>query len=260
MAKRVVVLALPGTDDVCVRRDVPYGAAEASAVSPAMDVYLPPGASPEAPRAVVVFVLGYPDPGGWLKQMGAYTSWGRLVAASGIVAITYANRAPLADLSTLLAYLRDPDHAASLGVDPRRIGVWAGSGNVPAAVASLMLEPAGTFACAALCYGYMFDGDGSTAVAAAAAQFGFVDATAGRSVDDLPPDLPLLVVRAGQDQMPGLNGTIDRFVADALARNLPLRVENHATGPHAFELFDGGGPARELIGRILAFFRFHLRA
>jgi hypothetical protein len=260
MAKKVVVLELPGVLDVIVHRDVPYGAAQEGAAPRVMDVYRPRGAPLEAPPPVVVFVSGFPDPGGRLKQMGAYTSWGRLVAVSGMVAITYTNRAPLPDLSELLAYLRDPAHATALGIDPRRVGVWAGSGNVPAALAALAREPAGTFACAALCYGYMIDRDGSTAVAAAAKAFGFVDATAGLSIDALPPELPLLLVRAGQDQMPGLNSTIDRFVADALARNLPLTVEAHATGPHAFELFDDSAASRALIGRILAFLRFHLRA
>jgi hypothetical protein len=57
--------------------------------------------------------------------------------------------------------------------------------------------------CAVFCYGYMLDFNGSTGVADAAKQFGFVNACAGRSVADLPHDLPLFIARAGQDRMPG---------------------------------------------------------
>jgi hypothetical protein len=40
-----------------------------------------------------------------------------------MVAIAYTNREPVADLEALLQHVRDT--AAALGVDGRRIGVWA---------------------------------------------------------------------------------------------------------------------------------------
>ncbi len=89
---------------------------------------------------------------------------------------------------------------------------------------------------------------------------GFVNPGAGKSIDDLPRDLPLSVLRAGQDQMPHLNDSINTFVAAALASNLPLTLANHATGPHAYDLLDDNETAREMIRSILAFFRFHLVA
>ena len=51
-----------------------------------------------------------------------------------------------------------------------------------------------------------------------AEQFGLGVPARGRSADDLPRDLPLLVVRAGKDETPGLNASVDAFVRDALAR------------------------------------------
>jgi hypothetical protein len=71
-------------------------------------------------------------------------------------------------------------------------------------------------------------------------------------------DLPLFVVRAGLDQMPGLNGALDRFVATALTLNLPVTVVNHASGPHAFDLFDDTPATRDIVKQVLAFLRFHL--
>ena len=51
---------------------------------------------------------------------------------------------------------------------------------------------------------------------------------------------------------------LDRFVAGALAGNLPLTFVNHASGPHAFDLFDNSDISREIVRRILGFLRFHL--
>jgi hypothetical protein len=144
-------------------------------------------------------------------------------------------------------------------VDEQRIGVWACSGNVPNALAVLMQEARGALKCAVLCYGYMLDLDGSTAVAETARQWGFVNPCAGKSVDDLPGDLPLFIARAGQDQ-PRLNDALDRFVLMALTGNLPITLVNHPAAPHAFDLLDASETSREIIRRILAFLQFHLRA
>jgi hypothetical protein len=113
--------------------------------------------------------------------------------------------------------------------------------------------------CGALVYPYTLDLDGSAGVAGAAKQWGFINACSGKSIDDLARDRPLFVAKAGQDQMPGLNAALDRFVCAALSRNLPVTVTNHATGPHAFDLFDDGETTRDVVRQILAFFCFQLQ-
>jgi hypothetical protein len=145
-----------------------------------------------------------------------------------------------------------------LGIDEQRVGLLAFSGNVPLALSVLMRDGQEQMKCAVLQNGYMLDLDGSTAVAAAASQWKFVNASAGKTVDDLPPDLPLFIARAGQDAMPGLNDALDRFMAHALARNLPVTFVNHRTGPHAFDVLDDSEISREVIRQMLAFMRFHL--
>ena len=47
-----------------------------------------------------------------------------------------------------------------------------------------------------------------------------------------------VIARAGEDQMPRLNESIDRFVAEGLKRGLPLTLVNHPHAPHAFDLMD----------------------
>ena len=249
-----VVYRIPGMDEVIVRPDVEY------ADGRTIDLYYPPDAKGGEPRPAVIFVTGSPDAGFQArlgcrqKEMASYVSWSRLVAASGSVAITYTNQNPAADARTLLEYIRE--NAASLGIDGQKIGIWSCSGNVPTALSLLMSE---TLTCAVLCYGFMLDLDGGTAVAEAQKQWGFANPAAGRSVDDIPPDLPLLLVRAGRDEFAGLNDAIDRFVSHSLARNLPVTIVNHATGPHSFDLFDDSETSREVIRQILGFLRFQLR-
>ena len=260
ISKKVVVYQMPGIDAVTVRRNVEYRTTDAGVLT--MDIYSPPDSKSGARIPAVVVVAGYPDPGFQrvvgckFKEMGWSISCGELAAASGLVAITYTNREPEADLQALLQYIRQ--NAASLGIDEKRIGVWASSGNVPLALSVLMQEVPEHLKCAVLCYGYMLDLDGFTGVADAARMYGFVNPCAGKSVDNLPKDVPLFIVRAGRDQMPHLNETIDGFLSKALSSNLPVTFVNHREAPHAFDLFHDSETSREIIRQILAFLRFHL--
>ena len=232
ISKKRVAYTLPGMDAVTVRRDVAYRAADACALT--MDLYYPLDSKSGALTPAVVFVTGFSDAGAqkmlgckW-KEMGSYISWGELAAASGLVAITYTNREPATDVHAVLQYVRQ--HGASLGIDGNRIGVWACSGHVPNALSVLLQDARDGLKCAVLCYGYTLDLDGTTGVADAARQWGFVNPCAGKSVDDLPRDIPLFIARAGQDQMPGLNDTLDRFLGKTLTCNLPVTFVNHSAG------------------------------
>jgi hypothetical protein len=260
ISKKVVVYRLPGMDGVKVRRGVAYVTGDAGALT--MDIYYPPDVKSVERMPAVIIVAGYPDPGFEarvgckFKEMGSSISWGQLMAASGMVAITYTNREPAADLHTLLEYVRQ--NAAHLGIDENRIGLWASSGNVPLALSVLMQKGNDYLKCAVLCYGIMLDMDGTTHVADAAKTWGFANPCAGKSVADLPKELPIFIVRAGQDEMPHLNETIDSFMFKALTCNLPVTFTNHPTAPHAFDLLHDSETTREIVRRILAFIQFHL--
>ena len=262
MTMKEVVYAIPGMKEITVERDIGYKVTNTDTLT--LDLYRPPGLEPGARRPAVLFVIGYPDPGFEamvgckLKEMAGYISWGQLVATSGLVAVTYTNHDPISDVSAVLDYLHQ--NAASLGIDEHRLGVWACSGNVPTALSLLMSQSSIRFKAAALCYGPMLDVAGSTCIANAAASLGFANPTAGKSIDDVTAELPLVIVRAGKETMPGLNESIDNFFAAATARNLPVTFVNHATGPHSFDLIDDTEVSREMVRRILSFLRFHLFA
>jgi hypothetical protein len=260
ISKRFIVYRVPGMEAVTVRRDVAFKVIEAVPLT--MDLYRPPDAKQGTRIPVVILALGYSDLGaaekigGKFKDMGAYTSWARLIAASGLAAVAYSTREPAADLAILLEFLRA--NAESLGIDTGRMGLWACSGNGPMALAGLMGDAGGSFKCAVLTHAYMLDLDGSTAVAEAARMFGFVNPAAGKPADNLLPELPLFIVRAGGDELPRLNESIDRFLAMALARNLPVTFVNHPAAPHAYDLFHDSEESRQVIRQILTFLRFHL--
>jgi hypothetical protein len=245
VVRKTAVLQLPAMERVEVRREQRYGDGGT------FDLYVATGS---APAPTVLFVYGFPDQrfAQGLRQMGAYTSWGRLIAASGMNAIAYSYREPVTDLAALLAHLRQ--NAGVLGLDATRLGIWAASGNVPTALNLLMTQPPDTFRAAALLFGYMLE------VPEAAQRFGFGVPARGRKIDDLPRAVPLLVVRAGQDQTPLLNVSLDAFVNAALARDLPLTLINQFGAPHSFDLFDDSDASRSTIRRILSFLAERLAA
>jgi hypothetical protein len=260
LLKQGIVYRIPGMDAVKIRMDIEY---RLSAEGPqTLDIYYPPNHASGARTPAVVFVTGYSDLGFKAvfgcpqKEMGSTTSWARLTAASGMAAIAYTNREPTADIQALLHYL--VQNAASLGIDENRIGIWACSGNVPNALSVLMGKHHRLIKCAVLCYGYMLDLNGSTGVAEAAGKWGFVNPAAGKSVADLPPDLPLFIARAGRDETPRLNEALDAFLAKALTINLSVTFVNQADAPHAFDVMLDNEMSRQIIRQIVAFMRFHL--
>jgi dienelactone hydrolase len=256
MGKARVVYTMPGTERVVVRRGVPYRTAGDATLT--MDIYTPPGTADDTRLPAVVFVFGYPDAaieakiGSKLKDVGQYVCWGQLAASSGLIAITYETSQPEADIHAVLAHIRE--HAAALGIDACRIGLWACSGNVPVALAALMGEPV---RCAVLYYGYMLDRPGSHIVAEAARRVGFANPCRADAFDALPRDVPLFVVKAGRDGK-GLNETIDHFVREARSRDVPLTLVDYAEGRHAFDIVDDSERSREIVEGTLAFLQSHL--
>jgi len=115
-------------DAVAIRRDLDYG-------PPArlMDLYDPARETDHGPWPVVVIVAGYSGAvesrrtALTYKEIGWTISMCQLIALSGMVAIAYTNRDPVADLQALLEHVHE--RASTLRIDPTRVGVLAVSGN-----------------------------------------------------------------------------------------------------------------------------------
>jgi hypothetical protein len=253
-----MVYPMPDPDQVVVTSGIEYGRDETGPLT--LDTCAPARRSAAALPAIVL-VAGYSDTGYEkflgcrFKDMAMSTSWARLVASFGLVAVTYGNARPADDLDTVLRYVRE--HGAELGIDADRLALWGVSGNGVLALSQLAKAPRGSFRCAVFSCAYLADLDGATHVADAARQWGFT-CPGGFTVAELPADLPILVARAGEEPDPGLNVAVDRFVAAMLAANRPITCVNFAAAPHGFELFHDTLETREVIRQMMRFARFHL--
>jgi hypothetical protein len=71
-----------------------------------------------------------------MKRIGLPDRIGQIDTPLMLVAVTYENREPAGDFAAVLRHVHE--HAADLGIDPGRIGVWDCSGNVPTALFALL--------------------------------------------------------------------------------------------------------------------------
>jgi len=259
MIRMPVVLTVPGMEAVGVQRDVVYKTTEDQPLH--MDVYSPPG--PSRPRPAVILVHGGPIPRVGAKNMGVFVSYGRLLAASGFVAVAFDHRflAPArltdagGDVADLVAYVRK--NASSLGVDPERLAIWAFSGGGPFLATPLRERPA--WLRAVVAYYAVLDlqqpppGADSGLSPEIRERFSAVRGL-GSDAGSAPP---LLVARAGLDN-PWLNGGIDRFVQAATAGGATLDLLNHPQGRHGFDILDDDARSKQIIRRTLEFLHDHL--
>lgn len=272
VAGRRVVYALPGMDRVVVRKDLVYRETNEGPLK--LDVYRPsdavsrapgrPAAGEPLPAVIFVHGDGPPDLLRHAKDWGQYVSWGELAAVSGLAAVTFNHRSTerltritevATDVDACLEYVRE--HAADLGIDPERLALWVCSAGGPLGMRAA-LTGAVRFRCAVAYYAVLdltgARGSISTDVADAVLEEFSPLVHLRREGLSVPP---LLIARAGQDREP-LNATIDAFVAQALARNLPIEVWNHPDGRHGFDILDDLPRSRQIIRRTLDFLREHL--
>jgi hypothetical protein len=93
MARKVmmpVVYKVPGMDKVKVVQNLKYTRTDDPNIL--MDVYLSPDAAQDGKRAAVILIHDGVNTQYTPKDWGIYTSWGRLIAASGFVGVTFTHR------------------------------------------------------------------------------------------------------------------------------------------------------------------------
>ncbi|HSP13437.1 MAG TPA: alpha/beta hydrolase [Thermoanaerobaculia bacterium] len=252
---RPLLLKVPGSENVRVLRDVAYAQTPAGALL--ADVYLPP-LTRKAP--MVIFIhggvpAGVPRP----KEWGFFQSWGRTVAASGLVAIAFNHRLGYpdtriregaADLDAMLAYTAA--HAPDWNADPQRVALLAFSAGGPLLSHPLRDRPA-SVRCLVSFYNIL-DISKSPVYAASETPETIREFSPVKSVTAESP--PILVVRAGKDS-PGLNESIAAFVARAVETNAPLTFLNHPNGVHGFENTTDDERTREILETTIAFMKRH---
>src|SRR5579859_137869 len=126
-----IVYAIPYMEEATVQQDITYKTIDANELK--MDVYYPADYEGEARLPSVIFVHGDgpPDFLKDAKDWGCYVSWGELIAASGLIAVTFNHRSTegltrlyeaASDVDDLISYVRD--NSGMLGIDANMLGIW----------------------------------------------------------------------------------------------------------------------------------------
>jgi acetyl esterase/lipase len=258
---RPVVLSLPGMDRAQVRTDVAYRQ------DPELrfDLYRPLDDGPD-PCVILVHGDGAPEVLANAKAWGQYTSWGRLAAASGLAAVAFDHRSTerftrlvdaADDVDRLIAFVRS--NGSDLGVDPDRLALWVCSMGPPVALRTILRSRPPFLRCIAVFYGVMD---------LRPLRANVPEEVSDQILEEFSPVLhlagpgaalpPMLLARAGLEERPWLNPTIDAFVSAALVAGVELDLLHHPTGRHGFDVLDDDERSRDIVARTLAFLRRHL--
>jgi acetyl esterase/lipase len=259
-----VVYRIPDMDQVQVKPNLHYTRVNQPHLL--MDVYLPPDLSPDERRPAVLFIHGNVPPRSPAKNMGIFTSWGRLVAASGMVGVTFTHRLGYPesqlseaanDINSALDYVRN--NADSLGIDKGQICLAAYSGGGPL-LSMAMRDNAHYVRCLVAFYAFMdirqsslYEANETPEMLKSFSPITYLANGAGKIA-------PLFIARAGLDETPAMNDSIDRFIYEAISQNAPITVINHPQGVHGFDNQNDDDRSREIIQGALAFMKNHLHA
>jgi acetyl esterase/lipase len=267
LAERVnpaVVYRLPGMEKVRVISNLKYSEVDNPHLR--MDVYIPPELKPQERRPVVVFVHGGAGPENKPKDWGIFQSWGRLLAAAGMVAAAFTHRfspppqsllaEAASDVDSAINYLRS--NAESIHANADHIGVcaWSSGG---ALLRPLLTKKPPLVRCVLAFYAMLDLQQYAPAGDAARLQLLGEYSAIAALAEDSTMMTPMWIARAGRDEVPMLNEALDRFTARALAVNAPITVINHPSGAHGFDNQNDDERSREIIRSAIEFMRTHLR-
>jgi acetyl esterase/lipase len=262
LVNKPVVYTVPGMDQVQVRKDLVYKKSDDPNVK--MDLYTPPGLAKGEKRPAVIFIHGGAPTQYRPKEWGFFQSWGRLVAASGMVGVTFTYRQGFpktvtldsaSDVADAIAYVRA--NADSLGVDKDRLCLAAYSAGGPMLSPFLRGAP-DSIRCVVGFYVFM-DIRQSEAYRTSEKEDTLRRFSAIVQISEGKGRFtPLFLAQGGKDEIPTLKDSVDRFVAEALVRGVPLTFLFHPDAPHAFDNQLTDERTREIVRGAVEFLKWHL--
>jgi dienelactone hydrolase len=257
-----VAYEVAGMNDVIAKKDIPYLKNADSALK--MDIYYPPKFDFKRKIPAIVFVFGYTNEGQLktakhqLRTWSPYTSWCRVVAASGMAAIVYETINPQSDLDTLMNYINT--NSDKLNIDAGRMGVYSCSANTPVALSNILNSANNYFKCAAIYYGIFLNTDFKylSVIDTLSKSMGFIPSRLPASTT-WKKDVPILIVHAGKDFVPNTDESLTLFLDKAVNQKVPFTIINYATGIHGFDIYVDNKEVREIIKTTLEFWKFNLK-
>ena len=219
MLQKPIVYSVPGIDQAKVTKEIRYRPDGGPAL--VMDVYQPAHMNGQQRYPAVLFLHGgariegasLPSGMPLPKDWGVFQSYGGLMAASGLIGVTFNHRIAdpedgfrkgLSDVQAAIDYVRS--HAADLHVDRDRLALMVFSAGGPL-LSAAMRDPQPYLRCLVAFYAVL---DVRSDNLKEESPLHFLSLNAAQ----LPP---ILIARAGNDSAP-LNATIDRFVQQALRK------------------------------------------
>lgn len=215
-----------------------YTPIEASTTDLALDVYYPASWTPGQQLPAVLFANDFPmssELGSCGRLCYSYPSWGRLIAANGLITVIYDSDHP-SDMEAVAGFIRT--HARDLGIDADRLGVMGVSADASRAEAFALEEGHEYVKFLVLYYGYLMTPDDFRRAEfdQVALDVGFYGTELG-SIRQLRQDLPTLAVSCGQDT--DLNTkSADHFKTLAEEIGMPLTFVSFENGHHVFDVAD----------------------
>jgi hypothetical protein len=203
-----------------------------------VDIYYPPNYQFDTKLPIVILAHGFEDlPTESDKDMEHHMDWAKLIAASGMIAISaQAGNAPVENSYRVFDFLAA--NADFLGIDLTRIGFWACSGQGEPVFQALQKKN--------LAYRDGFK----------AGVFTYLDLT---SADPSlwPQNLSLFVVKAMNDQYVS-GSTMDNFVSQARLNNIQTEYIELADAPHSFDGELNTQASKDTIKQEIEFFKSKL--
>ncbi len=255
--KGSIVYDIPGQNDVILKKDIPYQN------DLKMDIYYPPRFDFQKKLPAVIIVLGYTDEAG-KKLLGSefrsyvqFTSWCRIIAASGLAAITYQSTNPEKDIVALLNYLNS--NSDKILIDQGRLAAFSVSAHTPTMISTSLRNTAINFKCAVVYYGFFLPKDFKYLP-----QIDSISNNMGFMTPRLPDpinwrkDIPIMIIRAGKDNVPFINQSLSTFYDNAISQNLPITLINYPSGSHGFDVYNNNETSRQIIKNTIDFWKYNL--
>jgi tetratricopeptide (TPR) repeat protein len=223
-----VVLDDPKMKDVKVKTDLIYYSDKKGSLH--FDLYYPPQLNSAAQIPAIIFLnaIGEREGAPRVKSWGIYSSWPRLVAAKGYIGISMETDGARIQESIAALFNFLTNHAYELNIDADRLGVYAASANVTAALK------------------YLMETNACTGIRAAVMYYG------GSPSGPFRKDLPVMfVVSEGDAKRWGYSDLWN----EVLKNNAPWTIVMGTHMPHAFDAYSDNDNARLLIKQTIDFWK-----
>jgi dipeptidyl aminopeptidase/acylaminoacyl peptidase len=254
--KKKLLYAIDESKKVTVTKDIIYKTADSKNLL--MDIYRAENLNENEKLPVVIFVHGE-GPEVFIKdakEWGVYSSYGKLLASKGFVAVTFNHRyaagnfEKIKDVSTDVTDAADyiKNNAVQLSIDPEKICVWAFS--LGGIYASLFLkDKERQIKCLVSYYGlldlYTRVNERDSVYEAFTPYQYLLNAKSNNT--------SILIVKAANDKIKGVNQSIDYFIKAAKRYNIKYDYIVHNTGGHSFDLLNDNNETREVIEKTLRY-------